>query len=161
MFEFPPENETFARLARRARNCAGFTLVEVVIALGIITTSLVAMLGIMPVGLETLRAAGAENTRAQIVQQLTSQAMLTPFSTLDTFVAASPYHFDDTGWKQERLDGDTRFEVTVSRTSTAYPGSPQATGLAGSVTTLIMEVQSLPGNATPAKYVIHLANQGS
>ena len=74
----PPFN-----LCQRRRNGpAGFTLVEVVIAMGIVVVALIPLLGLMPMGLNTSRQAIDTTIQAQIVQHMTGLAQETDFSNL-------------------------------------------------------------------------------
>lgn len=74
----------------------GFSLVEVSLALAVLSFSLVAMLGIMPVGLSTIRQAMDTVTEGQIIQKLGSHALLTPFSKIGTEFG-SPRYFTEEG----------------------------------------------------------------
>ena len=75
----------------------GFTLVEVTLALGIISFAFVAMFGLLPVGLNVSRQAIDTTIEAQIVQKLTSQALQTDFSQINKLSTAAPYFFDSDG----------------------------------------------------------------
>lgn len=59
-------------LPRRTLNgkAAGFTLVEVSIAVGILAVAMVALLGLMPAGMTTFRKAMDTSTTAQIAQRI-------------------------------------------------------------------------------------------
>jgi len=78
----------------------GFTLVEVTMAIGIISFAFVATIGLLPVGLSVSRQAIETTIQSQIVQQLTTQALQTDFSQLEKLgdpSKAEPYYFDDQG----------------------------------------------------------------
>lgn len=75
----------------------GFTLVEVTLAIGIISFAFVAMFGILPVGLNVSRQAMDTTIEAQIVQQLKTQALQTDFSQLGELDQAAAFYFDDQG----------------------------------------------------------------
>ncbi len=62
----------------------GFSLVEVVLALGVIAFSVVAILGVFPIGLNTGHAAQDETRAAQIAQDI-----------LDSLAAQAPAHYSD------------------------------------------------------------------
>lgn len=79
----------------RRRNA--FTLVEVTLAIGIVSFAFVAMFGLLPVGLSVSRQAIDTTIEAQIVQKLKTQALQTDFSQLQTLQDAEPYYFDDQG----------------------------------------------------------------
>jgi uncharacterized protein (TIGR02598 family) len=75
----------------------GFTLVEVTLAIGIISFAFVAMFGMLPVGLNLSRQAMDTTIEAQIVQQLKTQALQTDFSQLGTLDQVGDYFFDEQG----------------------------------------------------------------
>ncbi len=78
----------------------GFTLVEVTMAIGIISFAFVATIGLLPVGLSVSRQAIETTIQSQIVQQLTTQALQTDFSQLENLgnpQKTEPYYFDDQG----------------------------------------------------------------
>jgi uncharacterized protein (TIGR02598 family) len=54
------------------RTSAGFSLVETVLAIGIVAFGLVSLLGLMPVGLSTLRSAMDASISSEIVQHVVS-----------------------------------------------------------------------------------------
>lgn len=84
----------------------GFTLIEVAIALGIIAFALVALLGMLPVGLTTFHDAKRNTVDARIIQQLTAMLQLSDWSSPSgTNTSESPeagyigteYYFDSYG----------------------------------------------------------------
>lgn len=113
--DYPPRN--------RIR---GFTLVEVVIALGIISFALVALIGLLPVGLDTFRRAVDATTTSQIAQELLSSATHAKYSALGQ-MAGTPYYFDDQGKSGTGIDATNyvyRADVAVSTSSDI----PQSSG---------------------------------
>jgi uncharacterized protein (TIGR02598 family) len=89
----------FAVCSRRASRSrlAGFTLVEVTLAIGIISFAFVTMFGLLPVGLNVSRQAMDTTIEAQIVQQMKTQALQTDFSMLDSLNNVDAQYFDDQG----------------------------------------------------------------
>ncbi len=75
------------------RSRKAFSLVEVAIAMGLITFCMVAMLGLLPVGLSTFRAATEATIESQIVNQIASDAALMPFSKLSDFAGGKSLLF--------------------------------------------------------------------
>ncbi len=59
-----------------------FSLVEVVLALGIIAFAFVANIGMLPVGLQTFRDSADKTQTTQIAQNLLAEAQQTPFENL-------------------------------------------------------------------------------
>ena len=69
-------------MKRRSSICAGFSLVEIVISLGVAAFCLIAVMGILPVGLKTQQASvnqtKANAVLAQIIDDLRSDVRLPP-----------------------------------------------------------------------------------
>lgn len=89
------------RMIRRTV-AAGFSLVEVVIAIGVIAFAFIPMMGMLPTGLNLSRQAIDTTVEAQIAQQLTAEVLQTDFSRLDELASSSvtnPFYFDDQGNK--------------------------------------------------------------
>lgn len=76
---------------RYAAAAAAFSLVEVVLSLGICSFALIALVGMIPVGLSTFREAIDTTAQSQIVQQVSSEILLTDYSNLEE----RTYYFDD------------------------------------------------------------------
>lgn len=84
-----------ARLHRHA-----FSLVEVVLALGVVSFAFVGIIGLLPVGLQTSRQAQETSVQSQIAQQVSNEIQLARFSDLNASVfpgASFPKYFDEQG----------------------------------------------------------------
>ncbi len=66
-------------------NRAAFSLVEVTLAIGIVSFAILSVLGTMSVGLSTVRDAKKDTTSAQIASQIGSGMSQTPFTNLATY----------------------------------------------------------------------------
>ena len=75
---------------------AGFSLVEVVLSLGIVSFALVPLLGILPIGLGVSRSAVDLTLTAQIGQRMVSMIEQTGYSSYAS-LETSYYYFDDEG----------------------------------------------------------------
>lgn len=141
---------------------AAFSLVEVTIALGIVSFALISVLGMMPVGLSSMRAAMDQTTEAQISRRIAGEMMLTPFSRLDAWVSNSPLYFDDQGGLQPTRDQETRYTVALRRSATVFPGSSNAVNLSSNMATFALEIARGPGPAVSERStnVIHIPNSG-
>ncbi len=89
---------------------SGFSLVEVALALGMVAFALTAVLGLVPIGLETSRAAINETRAAQIAQRL-----FTEFQS-QSFTAVTLPLYDK--------DGNLKQNYTPFDLSTAAASSP-------------------------------------
>jgi uncharacterized protein (TIGR02598 family) len=123
----------------RCRNVRAFSLVEVVLALGVVAFAVVAILGMLPVGLDTSHAA-QDNTRApQIAQSifamLAGQSVLRDPNTGDPVVDSKKNRqlnasvsvpqvanstIDLTANKSYQLYADNDGQVSDSQTSATY-----------------------------------------
>jgi uncharacterized protein (TIGR02598 family) len=72
------------------KSSPGFSLVEVTLAMGLVSFSLVALMGMLPVGLSNFRTAMELQTQSRIVQAIAAEIQLTPFSA----IAAGGYQDD-------------------------------------------------------------------
>ena len=64
-----------------------FTLMECVLALGVIATVLVVLMGLLPAGLDATRAAAKKDVEALILERLRQEATTAPVSGLKKFDA--------------------------------------------------------------------------
>lgn len=105
----PLARECF-RSWRRLQLIFGFSLVEVVLALGVISFAIVAILGVLPVGLQTGHSAQDETRAAQIAQAI-----------LASIASQAPNQFDNV---QVQLNDDQNstvpFHLGATETVTLY-----------------------------------------
>ncbi|MEI9895870.1 MAG: Verru_Chthon cassette protein B [Chthoniobacter sp.] len=86
---FPP-NSPPSRKIPAPRRQSGFSLVEVVLAVGVISFAFVAIMGLIPAGLQQFRQAIDNSVCAQIAQRIIQDAQLSDFATL-TGGSTAPY----------------------------------------------------------------------
>ena len=94
-------------------NDDAFSLVEVVLAVGIVAFAFVAILGLLPVGMTTFRQAMDTATGSQIIQRVINEAQQTKYATL-VARGATTKHFDDQGNEVERDFSIYTVEVVVT-----------------------------------------------
>ena len=87
-----------------------FTLIEVTLAIGVVSFAILGMVGLNSVGLTTLRAAKDSAMEARVVQSLGSEARLSDFSRLATL--AGTRYFDQEG--RQVVAGSASFAAVVS-----------------------------------------------
>ena len=105
MFETPTSSAfmtsttaTFASIPRRGARRQAFSLIEVVLAIGVIAFAFIPMFGLLPVGLTTFRQSIENTVGSQIAQQLINQAQETDFTTLTlTANQETGNYFDEQG----------------------------------------------------------------
>ncbi len=146
-FSFPPA--AFLRLGCKYRpTCAGFSLVEVTLALGIVAFSLLTLVGLIPMGLTTFHKAINTSVSSQIVQQVVTDVQQTDFSQ---FTVQNPLrYFDDQGNQigtvanppSNGLAGMVYQVNVIVNAPTQVPGGSSSSNLAS----VIIEIVSNPGN---------------
>lgn len=71
---------------------AGFSLIEVTIAMAIAAVALVTLLGLIPQGMNTMREAGDQAIQGRIHQQLLNEIQMTPFEDSNGQSLINEYH---------------------------------------------------------------------
>jgi uncharacterized protein (TIGR02598 family) len=74
-----------------------FSLVEVVLAIGVTSFALLGMVALLPIGLKNSHQASDAMTQAQIVQYARNELELTPFTNLPSWNSSTPLYFDSQG----------------------------------------------------------------
>ena len=106
-------------------NRAGFSLIEVVFALGIVAFTCVTILGALPLGLASFQQANGLTVEAQIVQDLSSDMLLANFSDLNQYTTGSLY-YDNLGVLLPASVGSVGaiYTATVTLVPTSGNGAP-------------------------------------
>ena len=102
----------------------GFTLVEVLLALGIVSFAFMALCGMLPVGLKTYRDAMDATCRANIVRVISAELAQAPYATIDAWNG------------QERFFSDQGLEVAsaaAARFRVKYVNILSGTSLFGAI----------------------------
>lgn len=136
----------------------GFSLVEVCVALGIVSFAVIAILGLIPSGLNTLKDSTAETVRAQIVRSIAASALTANFSSLNTNAC-----FDNDG---QLLPTNSptypRYTVNATTSAPSFPGSGSG-NFTGSLTALKIEIVLKPASSANGMtnfYTLQVANSG-
>lgn len=140
------------------RNSAagGFSLVEVVLALGLVSFAVIAIMGLLPTGLAALRQAMNQTVEAQIVKTISAQSVNTPFTDL-----GSISYFDEEGLPTAAANA--RYTVNVTTQPPVFPSSEAAGSLTNSLTALKIQIVAKPGPAANGEtnfYTLQVANAG-
>ena len=94
------------------RRSAGYSLVEVMVAVGIVSFGIIAMVSMMPSGLSTFRNSMDRSISSQIAQRIVNEARQTDFATLTNFTDNST-----TSYKYFTDEGD---ETTIGAANQIY-----------------------------------------
>ena len=91
-------------LKPRRRENTGFSLVEIVVAVGIVATVMVALLGMIPTGLNTVNEAADTMAEIRIAQQILGEVQMASWDDLDQW-DSKPYYYDGEGNKLDSKEG--------------------------------------------------------
>lgn len=140
------------------RGEAGFSLVETAMAVGLLSFALIAVIGLQPVGLTTLRSSQDSTTETQIVRMMAGEIGQTDFAQIENY-EASPVYFDADG---QRVDdpGASRYRlqakvVPVSSDFSPFPSAPPDIG--SSLKTVRLEITLLPAGTPGRVHTFHVA----
>ena len=92
-------------LPPRRRENSGFSLVEIVVAVGIVATVMVALLGMIPTGLNTVNEAADTMAEIRIAQQILGEVQMADWNDLDEW-DSKPFYYDAEGNKLETREGN-------------------------------------------------------
>ena len=135
------------------KRCAAFTLVEVVLAIGIIAVAFVPLVALLPAGLGMSRNAIDTTIVSHIAQQLATEAQQTDFSVLVKSATstdfknsgangASPSYFDEQGNKTTTPTGAIYEAGFVVAPKTTLPGVKDQTTRLATVTMYVLNITS-------------------
>jgi type II secretory pathway pseudopilin PulG len=125
-----------------------FSLVEVTIALGVAALSLIAIFGLLPIGVETNRNAASQTAAANILAGVTADMRATPNDQITsrqyqvTFGAPQTIYFDEVGHFAPAPMPTAKYRLDI-----AYPPGP---GLPRAATYVRLGV-SWPARSDPAR----------
>ena len=115
-------------MKRSIRVATAFSLVEVTLALGIAAFCLIAVFGLLPVGVQTNRNATSQSVATNIMTAVVSdlRATLTTTSTSSqfaiTFGTNTTLYFDGTGQFTTSLNTNSRYRLDVTWSSSGWNG---------------------------------------
>ena len=101
-----------------------FSLVEIAMALGLFAFAVIGIVGLLPVALETHRAARQDTVLAQIGQRLSAEVLQTDFSKLSAVSGVIRY-FDEQGIEVAPGSGSARiYSAKVQVANLELPDEP-------------------------------------
>ena len=105
----------------------GFTLVETVLALGIVATVMVTLMALLPTGMDIMKEAGTNTVGARIANQLVSEVQLSDYDKIQQWNGEERY-YDDMGTQISKNDEQFKMRriytarVEVDEESPELPG---------------------------------------
>lgn len=120
-----------------------FSLIEVVLALGVVSFGFISVMGMVPVGLQNYQRSMDTAIRTQIVQHIFNEAIQTDFDTLVQSKTLADRYFDDQGIEVNGAQNYI-YQVKVDVvTSTDLPSSPSSNP---NLATLQIRIANNPGH---------------
>jgi uncharacterized protein (TIGR02598 family) len=134
----------------------GFSLVEVAVALGLMSFVIVGLLGLIPIGLNTIGDAKNDSLRAEIIKSVANTAQQTDFSLLGT-LDGTKYQFDNYGMLSST---GAIYEAVLKIGSVSVPSSTSPVTLPGlaSVTIAIHRITNTKSEAST--HVVFISDNG-
>ncbi|SDU03025.1 Verru_Chthon cassette protein B [Verrucomicrobium sp. GAS474] len=132
------------------RRRGGFTLIETALALGVVSFALVGVLGMIPMGLTTLRDTINITVQTQIAQGLINDLVQSDYTAL----AASTHYYDEQGTEVAASDPVRQFTAQIETRSASVADLASDAG-----TTVAITIQSRKLSAAPARYSILIPRQ--
>lgn len=129
---------------------SAFSLVELTLAIGIAAFCLIAVFGLMPVGVQTNRNATSQTAATNIIASVIADMRATTSSTSPqygvTFGTPRTLYFDGAGQFTTVLDANSRYRVSIT-----FPSSP--TGLSYADIRVTWPAPADPATTTPSGQV--------
>jgi uncharacterized protein (TIGR02598 family) len=101
---------------------SGFSLVEVVLALGIFSISILSIVGLMATGLNSASGSSTNLATTNIMRELRSDVQSMPFSSLSRTGSPVIYYFSVEGYQTTTV-GAYFYKVTLTPVAPTYPSS--------------------------------------
>jgi uncharacterized protein (TIGR02598 family) len=129
----------------KTRSPSAFSLVELTFALGVAAFCLIAVFGLMPVGIQTNRNATSQSAAANIIASVIADMRATTSSISPqygiTFGTAKTLYFDAAGQFTTSLGANSRYLVSIT-----FPSSPS--GLSYADVNITWPAAAAPANAS-------------
>jgi len=125
-----------------------FTLVEVTLALLIMSFAIITLMGLLPTGLDTFREAQETTIQAETFQNIFNEVQQTPFSQLSDSKVGSKqtWYFDESGRSTAKQDSNRFYTATVNLSdATTLPGSTASSHLKTLTITLLTQRDEASG----------------
>src|SRR5213596_2978363 len=104
----------------KRQRTSGFSLVAVTLALGVLAFCLIAVFGLMPVGMQTNRNATSQTAATNIIGGIVADLRATPAAATTspqfaiTFGTGKTLYFDVSGQASTSLSTDSRYRLSIT-----------------------------------------------
>ena len=116
-------------MKRSLQSTSAFSLVEITLALGIAAFCLLAVFGLMPVGVQTNRNATSQTAATNIIAAVIADIRATPTGNatssqfgIPIVTSSPPLYFDDTGQFATARGANSRYQLNVTWNPSAFTG---------------------------------------
>jgi len=115
--------------SRSSKNGA-FTLVETVLAIGIVSTVMVALMALIPIGMKMMKEAGVNTVGARIANKLLGEVQLSEFDQIQQY-NGKEYWFDDMGTQLKKGEEESKLsriytaKIEVDEENPKIPGAQE------------------------------------
>lgn len=143
-----------------SKHLFGFSLIELTISIGIVAFAMMALIGVMPIGMAASQEAMRQTAHAHILGQISSDLGMMSFDDVDSYVSKD-YFFDYEG---QRVDtkGDSVFTVTLEPLAPNYPGVTELSDMGNRLQRVVVELRrtGAESDANPARTALTVVNSG-
>ena len=107
---------------------AAFSLVEVTMAIGIVSFALLSLIALLPSGLQSVRDSANEAALSSIVRTVRGELNQASFSDVTTTLPAQTWYFNESGHRLEASapSGERFFQLSFSNSSPSAAGAAAA-----------------------------------
>ncbi len=152
----------------KPNRCNAFSLVEVAIAIGISAFSMIAVMGLLQVGLGNFRGAIDRSAHARIGRTLIEESTISNFSSLvsPAYLGSFPRFFSEEGIQVEADDASLVYtaQAIVERDGGVQAGASLGRLPSGveqkALVRVLFTIKSARGGGTPYKVMVALADNG-
>jgi len=139
----------------RSGRRAGFTLVEIALTIGILAFSLVAIMGLLPIGLKASRQSIEQSLALEMSQTVRAYLSSLPYSALP---ATGSFYFDEEGMLLPAQDDETGARYRVFYTNLAATALPDEQSAPNVRTSQLMIVNLVTNEERTGSF--HLPDNG-
>ena len=151
-------------VTRKSHCPSGFSLVEVVLSLGIVSFTCLTFMGLLPLGMNSFHRAVNNTVEVDIVQSLSTDMQLSSYANVTSTTTgpySKPFYYDAGGSKLNSSVGaiyTATFMSSTDLSTTPLFGSSSSQLASGMGTTVVMALTSVSQPAVTNYFPIILTN---